>query len=614
MLLGLIAIVQAVFLPGYLAMRVGRYRSGSPVETLAVACALSLIINYVLVFTLVLAGAYGRTSALVILVLEGALVAGLAVAALRRSSRFALEFTVLKLRQAGWVKTAATVTALGALAAAALAAGAAMIGSRAFNAWDALVSWNEWAYSWYQGLLPQNVALYPQLIPANWSLMYHISGSPELQAFPLGTIPLLGFAILLMFLDLAIRRRRIEYLGALLLCLAGGLMPSSTTFAGYVDLPLAFMATACFYVIELRSDRRLANWRELLVPLVLACGASVIKLNGMYAVAVVMVLAAAGHVALAPETRRREIAKSGALTALLFASIPGAWYGLKLADFVAGRDAPNQESLNEAVNVAAGSTGLLGRLAHAVALMPGGWLTFAAIAGIVVLAAIVPRSRWVALGILAPYMVLWAAFLSYDLRNLVPVIPLVAYVAAFGVAGLLERRWHVEMGLQVRKLNWQIGRAAIVSAAVAALGVLLLVSSLYPTSKLVDTALASQREIGSPGLNEVLYKALLEDRRATGSVLTDYGHLPYLPGFRSDPIRLESTQDLQVTHLYQKVVTVESLENRDYLVLSNLVPAEVTGIIDERIRLGQYSVIAQHESGPFMEYQSPVVIRVIVTD
>ena len=45
-----------------------------------------------------------------------------------------------------------------------------------FSGWDTLFSWNAYAEKWASGRVPDIGGMYPQLVPANWSLSYLLQG------------------------------------------------------------------------------------------------------------------------------------------------------------------------------------------------------------------------------------------------------------------------------------------------------------------------------------------------------------------------------------------------------------------------------------------------------
>ncbi len=618
MLLGALSVVQVVFLPGYLALRLSRTGTGSLLETGIVVFSLSLLLNYLCVFALTLLGAYTRTAVFVLIIVEAVVALALLVVSRSHPSSLDLELQLPARQQPRKLAGYVTVIAAAALFLSALAALVAAFRFNVFDAWDAIFSWNQWAYAWYSGSVPQHVALYPQLIPANWSMMYLIAGNPELQLFPLSIMPLFGVGILAMFFDVGIRRRRLEYLVGLLLCIVAvwGLQgvlfaKNANAFGGYVDIPVTFMATAALYLLELRNDRRPADWRELALPLVIACAAAVTKANGAYALAVVLLLAILGHVANRVRLSAADWLKSGALALCSLALVPGTWYALKFLDFAAGRDAVNAAGLTQAVEAAAGDLGLATRLLHSVSLLPGSWVTLAALVSVVVLSVKVPRARWVALGVLAPYSLLWAGFLSYDIRNWLPMVPLVAYLAALGFGGLAERRWHADMRLVVSGESRRLPRPAVAVAASIGSICLAVAAALLPTPELVEIELDRQRRIGNPDLNAKVYAALARDPSIAGDLLTDYAYLGFLPELRSDPWRLQNTSRVRVSHLYHKTIETSDLEGRDCLLLCDLVPPEVNQLVEQRIEDGTYWVVFDYRSKPFMAYSDPVSIRLI---
>lgn len=606
MLLGIISVVQAVFLPGYLALRLARHRSGSLIESGVLAFALSLLINCLYVFCLTALGWHGRTSVIALLAAEAIIALALLLRAQGAVMRDGVRIHIPTVRLDRWLPAytlAVSTTVLGVATTAALTVA---IRYNVFTAWDAVFSWNRWAYDWMQGILPVGPVMYPQLIPANWSMMYLIMGNPELQCFPLAIMPLFGVGVLAMFLDLGLRRRRLEYLFALLLCVfmfwqwRGNLFAlNENILGGYVDIPVTFMAMAALYVIELRADRRLPDVRALALPLVLAGAASVTKLNGAYVLAVVLALGLVGHVRNRGGLSPRDWLKSGLLTVVALAVIPGTWWGMRAFRFATGRDTFRMAGYESALTASGAGRGLLQRLGHAAGLIPGSPLLLAAAVLVIALALLARRSRWVVLGILLPYTLLWAYFLSYDVRNLLMMLPVAAYCAAYGVGWLLQRRWLVDMRLAASHGS----RTVTPRALLATLGILVAfiatVSLRFPASKLTSEELMLQTFIGNQYLNPIVYDALTADQSVKGDLLTDYAYLKVLPGFRNEPYRLQSGTRFRVAYAHQGSVTVDDLDGKACLLLSDLVPKEVSDVIDRRIEDGSYTVLAEYDSGPY---------------
>ena len=185
MLLGALALVQAAFLPGYLALRIFRVKSRSIIQTAVLSFALSVLVNYLFAFGATLVHMYTRPVVLGFVAVEVMIGVWLA-----------------RLSPEGWLQTAVWVLACATLAGFVVFGVLDALRFNVFSAWDPVFQWNVWAYRWYVNALPTNSGMYPQLIPANWSMIYLIVGNPELQMFPLALMPLFPIATLAMFCDL----------------------------------------------------------------------------------------------------------------------------------------------------------------------------------------------------------------------------------------------------------------------------------------------------------------------------------------------------------------------------------------------------------------------------
>lgn len=618
MFLGVLSIFQVLFLPGFLCFRLVRVKAESLVETLVIVVSLSLIFNYLYAYLLSVLGFYSRASVLGLLAVE-LIISGILLVRdmhLRKSMKTIIFQPASVPTQ--WQSASLVIFAYSAALLSAIAAIKVSLRFNVFNAWDALFSWNRWAYAWTSGVVPNHVEWYPQLIPANWSMMYLLSGSQELQLFPLSIMPWFGIAILLMFLDLGLRRRRIDYLGALLLCLVAVfglksilLYPFESMIGGYVDLPLTFFVSGAFYLLELRDNRCPSNWKQLALPLLVACGAAVTKANGMYAVAVVLVLALIGHLRAHQELSIDEWVKSGSTVLATLLLIPGSWYGVKALDILAGRDMSNHAILSEAVDSSGGIGGPFARLVHAASLFPHSWVMVAVMLIAVVIAVTVSRTRWVALGIFLPYSLLWAFFLSYDLRNWIVMIPVLAYIASLGVGGLIEHRFGLDLSFSVEKKSYYIAPTTILAGATVLLIGVGFISFFYPNSRLVAAELDHQRRIGDAKLNETIYEAFSKVPSLRGELLTDYPYLQFLPDFRSDPTHPEHSTQVNVQYVFRKALTVEELKGKKALVLSNQSSPEVQSLINQKIKSGEYSVISTYTASGIVGYDEISEIKVI---
>lgn len=615
---GMLALAQVAFIPGFLAIRLGRQRTGSLLETTTLSFALSLVINYVVVSWVVLAGIDYLSSVMVYLAVEALFAAVLVATWLRAPERSQPTLRLPVSPPTNWMVSGSVVVALMTIGGAAVATVRRIASLPVFTAWDAVFSWNHWAYEWYAGIFPTGTMSYPQLVPVNWSLIYRVSGSPELQFLALVLPPLLGLSILVMFYDLGIRRRRAEYLIAIPLCVAalpairGGFL-----FEGLADVPVAFAVFVVFYVLELRTERLIRNWRGLVLPMALACGAAMTKLNGAYAILIVVLLALAGHIESRSELSLKDWGRSAAAVLGSLALICGPWFWQKILEVIQNGALLNAEDLVNSAGQAAGSSGTVAKLLAAVQMFPFGWYSIAAAASVIAVCLFIPRTRWVALAVVIPYTFLWAIYLGVSLRNWVIMLPFAAYLTAFAVGFVLEKAVHLDPILDEGSVRaYRIPPVAAMGAVAAILVVTLAASFVFPDQRLVNGQIFRQQQIGHAPLNAMAYSVLAQEPTMQGTVLTDYWYLAALPRFRDAPYRVARSDKIHVSTPGYSAVTTEMLGDGSirYLLLSNCVPQPVQALIEERIADGRYSVLSTYRSEtPFIPYYEghPVEVRFI---
>ena len=468
-LLGVLGLVQTVFLPGYLILRFLRV-GGGMIAGCVLSFGLSLIANYLLVAGLVVLGIY--RPAVMYSIFAGELMVWLWLdrARLRaplgdvisrvasKAKAFFREIDHQSPIRSRWIRLTMIAAAMG-IACGFAAAGLAEFG-RIFQQWDAVVSWNRWALEWAGNRLPQLTSYYPQLLPSNISLSYVFMRTSDVWIFAKATQFLFCLMLLLAMLDAARRSGKFGFLLGVVITygLLVALLRYRMLSSGYADTPLAFIAWMSVYAL-LRADlaedasQRL-KW--LAIGALFAAGAALTKQLGLYVAAVYPLLAwvwfyvgwdklasserrpteSTGGPALA-EARWSHPTASGTLRLyLLIALLVAPWYLYKFCDIRSGRDVNNTSIL---VRDAHEERGLPARFAHAGGLLadattlPGGALLLAAVA-----ASLGDRRiRWTLGLIVVPLGLLWAAAFSYDLRNLAMLVPFVGAAAGTGLVRII---------------------------------------------------------------------------------------------------------------------------------------------------------------------------------
>jgi hypothetical protein len=545
-LLGVLGLVQTVFLPGYLIVRSLRI-GGGLIAGLVLSFGLSLVANYLLVTGLVVLGIY--RPAVMYSIFAAELLGWLWLD--RR--RLQLPLGDVTSRIGGQLRTFlrdiececpirsrglrfAIIGATLAVIVGFAAAGIAEFG-RIFQQWDAVVSWNRWAVEWASDRLPQMTSYYPQLLPANDSLSYVFMQTSEVWAFAKAVQFLFCLMLLLAMLDAARRTGNFGLVAGvattygLLVALLRYRMLSS----GYADAPLAFFSWMPVYAL-LRADCAKDDsfrFRWLVVGALFAAGAALTKQLSLYVAVVYPLLAWAW----APN---RGSLRGTLRLYLLIALLVAPWYLYKLADIRSGGDVNNTSIL---VGEAHAGRELPARFAHAgdlladaISLPGAGLLLFAVAASLRD-----PRSRWTLGLFVVPLGLLWAVAFSYDLRNLAMLAPFVGAAAGTGLVRIVcwaERR----LGWAVRSKSHPVisdvrgtrrdqpTRHALRVWHAAGVLFILLIASVQGVrdESLLSLQQRQQRRIGIPDLNERLYQFSASNADQS-LIATDYLALHWLP-------------------------------------------------------------------------------------
>ncbi len=532
----LLALFQMAWIPGRILLGIAPLRFDSRLQRLAYIFALSLLANYLLVFLLTLLGLYQPPAVFAWLALEALLLA----LVWRRGAggvprRPLAEWLAAARRYLAGHTTAhnlllgAALLSLGALAGCALARLEAV-----FVASDAALSWNRWALHWAANRLPTTTSLYPQLLPANWSLAYQIMGTCDIAFVPRNLAVLFPAATVLLFVDLGRRLRDAAYFlaGALYTAIIFFLFGCELVSEGMTDLPVAFFTTLAIYVLHRRqpaSGRTPFHAPSSLLALLFACAAAVTKQAGLLAVAVVLAWSLFQAVRDRAVLGRGARLRFAAAAFFLVALVAGSWYGNRLWLVSQHRE---RTMIREVTQQVHHGRDYGQRLEHGFTRLftgygPGrpqwGW---AAAAGLLLAASLFRRrARLLTALVVLPFTLAWGLFYSYDCRNLTVVLPLAALALAMGVRSLQRAAaW----------LHSRLPRRPVPTAAWA--GLLLLAAAAAPLTWFDGEAvrrdqLAQLRRQGELPLNTWLYRFYRRHGFA-GKVFSSYNYFRVLPELR----------------------------------------------------------------------------------
>ena len=440
LIVGLVALLQIVYLPGALLRRFLPLTESDPFERVAYTFGLSLIANTWLVTILVLLRAYSRATIWALILLEVAVLLFFVFRKGRPSTSLSWDFNGLS-SLAATRTFGSTLGMILALTTVGIFAYICYLNwGTVFSENDDIASWDRWAKEWAAGMFPTRASLYPQLLPCNWSISYVLLGRTDVKMFAKATTTLFPLLTLFLFLSLAATRRSAAFLfgaavyGWLLLHNLGIVF----MMIGYADVPVAFFGFLTFHAIYRRAEEAVSK-DDILLALLFATGTVMTKQGGVYVLVAVLVYAAWRM------RRRAEIspfaAKDKAMAITLFAlCFASVWYGGKALQIYGGGDYSNVtqlQSLQHGRNyaerlVAAG--GLFWRFRQdagpAVAVLT---------AVLLVSSLLLRASRWITLLLIFPFLLAWGLWFSYEIRNASLAFPLVALVSGIVIDWLLSR-------------------------------------------------------------------------------------------------------------------------------------------------------------------------------
>ena len=295
-----------------------------------------------------------------------------------------------------------------------------------FQGGDVSVSWNPWAMIWSQGSFPTSSYGYPQFVPTIWAVSYIFTGSPEHYfAYYIYVV----FILVPIILSTAVLARvDWRYAAALLVVFVWFVTEirepwlRSTLQEGFPDWIAAisgFCGTVLFIVNapDGRFDREKIVTAFASLCLV-SIAATTKPLNGVFTIAILIAVCTDAAKHLGPAQRNKLTISALGLVAA-FAAAYAVYYS-----HLSVRSMPNypvpalSDRLSRAWN-----------LLNSNFTIPFRILLFAGLA----VSPFLPRIRWLALPLVAAFS-MWANTASYDLRNLLGVLLITAFIPIYALA------------------------------------------------------------------------------------------------------------------------------------------------------------------------------------
>jgi hypothetical protein len=614
-ILGILSLVQIVFLPGLISLRLIRFR-GSFLQRVIYTFALSLLMNYCLVFLLTALKLYSHWVVIVLFAAQVIWAIWLYGEDLRKpllevfqnlwdtsTSSLAeffpsspdhfsrsqkavhyifLIFTLISLVFALdrlWWSFGVFLNNIGSI----------------FDGWDAVYSYNRWAEVWFSGKIPLDSRFYPQLIPINWSLTYVFIGEATVQLFAKSIMPMFIIGILLQLFDLGITFQQPGYFVAIILSRALFLRFIKTGIDnGLVDIAVAFFALLPFYtLIKAQATKTESEQRTLwILGFFFAAAATVTKQPGVYIFLIYPILV---YVTLLRPTYgnwlnpliRQKVLIWGAIAAL----IPLFWYGFKLALISQGVDSSEIIGNVGFAAQAYGNVGVGPQIMQALQKFGVYLILFPLI--VCALPGLPSLIRWLFALFILPFPIVWALMASYDGRNLAIVLP------ALALAGGLSIEVFFRLLLRLLALV-KIEKWTTILIPAVSLVVLFVLANYYTDHRVRVADSTARQELFSPSLNREL-RHLYSDAPNT-LILTNY------------PVAyILERKNTQVSFWYADAQEFERQLQNDkithLLVPSGGVSAEITKRIEQMINDDYLSLVLEDKGSTVTLYKLYVIRR-----
>jgi hypothetical protein len=585
--LGILGILQITLLPGLVVLRLFKLRTNL-LDKVLIVFGTSLLANYCVIFLLSLLGTYTRITLSILILVELAAIVWLYRKDLVTPARNILEATqdgiyeasslFFPRRESGGISVFYYFFVLLLLLASVRSILWAVnlfiqnLGT-VFSTWDAVVSWNSWATIWASGQIPLGSDLYPQLVPANWSITYVLLGGTTLQFFAKAIMPLFALVILLGLFNLVLITKEFYFLiSIVLLQFLLKKYLNTGLYNGYVDIAVAFFTFAALYILlkaHVTTDTEQRS-RLYILGAIFTAGAAVSKQTGVYIALCYPVLVAADvYFSKYPLDRKRLQTWIAVLAVVSLVWI--SWYVFKS---IVGTDTGAFNTYLSLSENKYENVNLFSRIAAAIGQ---NWDLVILFLLIAVAFPWMDRFYQVLTILFAPFPFLWASLASYDTRNLAIFLPVLALVAGYSIHWLIVKL----AGLSERTRALQIPvYIPVVFGILALFSLGLWVSPQMLYQRQVDL----QRQIFSPKKNQMLLDLVAENGPQT-RIMTNYP-MEFIPGLGQYQVRFDF-QD------YDTFLSRIQNPEVGYLMVPNVVDNQIQDYIDVRVKAGDYQILAR---------------------
>lgn len=430
--LGLLSLIQIWFLPGFLVLsflkRINIY------DKLIIAFPLSIILNYIFVFLLILLKSYNLFFLIFIIFLEFSMLINIYKNDLKKLKNFKFKLDIKK--DFYFLDLLIFLLLINYLVLA-----ISNIGEITFPG-DPLVMWDAWAKSFAQGIIPKNTMDYPQAYPILMSLTYVLMGTTEIEFFSRSVglaYPIMIWVLMFRIQKLLPKFKNEIKLTLFLITLLTLNQFRHTLFIGYVDPILVFATVSLGYLFILNFVNKFKK-NEIILLCLIAILPGLLKQTSLYLTLIFPVI----FFYLNYSSKKNLVIKTISFYTLFFLLILFPWYFYKIYLF-----SLNEETLqifnlsffsntNEFVNNKYNElfNSIFINLKYGLKLIFGKF--YLLILFFFILGSFKNYySKLISL-IILPYFFIWANVFANDARNFAFMLPLVSFISTCGIFIILN--------------------------------------------------------------------------------------------------------------------------------------------------------------------------------
>jgi len=283
--------------------------------------------------------------------------------------------------------------------------------------------------------MPGRTNIYPQLIPANWSLSYIMMQNNNVQFFANSIMPLFPLFTSLLFLDLYKRKKNIINImaliiyGIVILCFS-----SEFIRTGLVDTAFSFFLFLTIYSVQNVEDNNL-DTKNLILITCSACAAAITKQLGLLILTFSFIWISWLLIKNRKDLALKDIFKK--ISILFFIIISTlSWYLIKIFEIKKGSEVLDIFFVSQDFHQ---GRSYLQRLLNGMSHFGGGVILLYFLLFLILVSLFNKKSRWFSICLTLPLILLWGFFFSYDERNLIAAYPFIGYSSAYGISFLFEK-------------------------------------------------------------------------------------------------------------------------------------------------------------------------------